>query len=159
MAVDYFLKIDGISGDSQDRNFKDQIVLLSWSWGGEQKSAVHTGSTGSGAGKVEIHPLTVTKHYDKSSVSMFKSLTTGTHSANALLSAVKAGANGKPYLKIDLKSVFVSSYVVTAVDEFPVESITFTFSQVTVEYFSQDEKGTVTSTGKSGWNIVTNQAI
>ena len=32
-AVDYFLKIDGIDGESQDSKHKDEIELESWSWG------------------------------------------------------------------------------------------------------------------------------
>jgi type VI secretion system secreted protein Hcp len=155
-AVDYFLKLDGITGESTDPNFKDQIPLLSFSHGGEQSSSVSTGTGGHGAGKVSLFPLTVTKHLDKSSVPTFKALTLGTHIANGTLSAVKSGANRKPYLKIDLKSVFVSSYVVSAVDEHPVESITYSFEQIKIEYFAQDDKGTVTSTGSAGWNTTTN---
>ena len=33
MAVDYFLKIDGIDGESQDDKHKDWIEVLSFSWG------------------------------------------------------------------------------------------------------------------------------
>ena len=69
---------------------------------------------------------------------------------------MKAGANRKPYLKIDLKSVFVSSYMVSAVDENPIESITLSFEQIKIEYFAQDDKGTVTSTGSASWNTTTN---
>jgi hypothetical protein len=37
--------------------------------------------------------------------------------------------------------------MVSAVDEAPVESITYAYEQIKVEYFSQDDKGTTTSTG------------
>jgi type VI secretion system secreted protein Hcp len=156
MAVDYFLKIDGIAGESQDPNFSAQIALTSFSLGGEQVSSISTNALGHGAGKVTMHPLTFTKPVDKSTVPFFKSLTLGTHSKSATLSAVKAGANRKPYLKIDLTSVFVTSYVLSAHDEIPVESIVLSFEEITIEYFSQDAKGTVTSTGKGGWNQTTN---
>jgi type VI secretion system secreted protein Hcp len=158
MAVDYFLKIDGITGEVKDPNFQDQIALSSFSWGGEQVTSISTAAAGHGAGKVTIHPLVVTKTFDKASVPLFKSLTIGTHAATATLSAVKAGANRKPYIKVDLKSVFVTSYVVTASDEIPIESVTLSYEQITIEYFSQDDKGTVTSTGKAGWNVTTNQS-
>jgi type VI secretion system secreted protein Hcp len=155
-AVDYFLKLDGIAGESKDTNFSGQISLLSFSHGGEQASSVGIGTGGHGVGKVTLHPLTITKPYDKSSVPHLKALATGQHIATATLSAVKAGANRKPYLKIDLKSVFVTSYMVSAVDEHPVESITYAFEQIKVEYFAQDDKGTTTSTGSVTVNVSTN---
>jgi len=154
--VDYFLKLDGIAGESKDTNFSGQIPLLSFTHGGEQSSSVSTGTSGHGAGKVSLHPFTVTKHLDKSSVPHFKALTLGTHIATGTLSAVKAGANRKPYLKIDFKSMFVTSYMVSAVDEHPVESITYAFEQIKIEYFAQDDKGTTTSTGSASWNVSTN---
>jgi type VI secretion system secreted protein Hcp len=155
-AVDYFLKLDGITGESKDPNFTGHIALLSFSHGGEQSSSVGTTTGGHGAGKVSLHPLTVTKPVDKSSVPQWKALTLGTHIATGTLSAVKAGANRKPYLKIDLKSVYISSYMISAVDEHPIESITYSFEQIKIEYFAQDDKGTVTSTGSAGWNVTTN---
>ena len=36
MAVDYFLKIDGIEGESKDSKHAKEIDLLSWSWGASQ---------------------------------------------------------------------------------------------------------------------------
>ncbi len=33
MAVDYFLKIDGIAGESTDDKHKEWIDVLSFSWG------------------------------------------------------------------------------------------------------------------------------
>ena len=61
MAVDYFLKIDGITGEVKDPNFQDQIALSSFSWGGEQVTSISTAAAGHGAGKVTIHPLVVPK--------------------------------------------------------------------------------------------------
>ena len=33
MAVDMFLKLDGIKGESLDATHKDEIDVLAWSWG------------------------------------------------------------------------------------------------------------------------------
>jgi len=145
--VDFFLQLDGIKGESKDTNFSGQIPLLSFSHGAEQTSSVSTQTGGHGTGKVTLHPFTVTKHYDTSSVPHLKAIATGQHIANGVFSAVKAGANRKPYLKYTFQSLFVTSYMVSAVDEAPVESITYAYEQIKVEYFSQDDKGTTTSTG------------
>ena len=53
MAVDYFLDLDGIQGESQDEKFKDKIQVLSWSWGASNVSSV-AGTGGSGTGKVDM---------------------------------------------------------------------------------------------------------
>ena len=49
-SVDYFLKIDGIKGESGDSKHKDEIDVLSWSWGETQQGASGQGRTTSRAG-------------------------------------------------------------------------------------------------------------
>ena len=157
MAVDYYLKIDGIQGEATDQDFKDQINLLSFSWSGSQVSSAGTRTAGSGAGKVELSDFSVTKHFDKSSPQLFKSLVAGTHGATAILSAVKAGASGKPFLKISFEELFVTSQHISASDELPTESVSFSYKQIKIEYSTQNEKGTLTAVGSVMYNIGTNK--
>ena len=157
MAVDYYLKIDAVQGESTDQDFKDQINILSFSWGGHQVSSAGTRSAGSGAGKVELADFSVTKHYDKSSPQLFKALVAGTHSATATLSAVKAGAGGKPFLKISFEELFVTSQHISATDELPTESVSFSYKQIKIEYSTQNEKGTLTAVGSVTYNNGTNK--
>ena len=65
MAVDYYLKLEGIEGESQDSSHKNEIQLLSWSWGASNVSSV-AGTGGSGAGKVDLSDFSVMTHFDKS---------------------------------------------------------------------------------------------
>ncbi len=58
MAVDYFLKLDGIDGESADSNHKNEIQIMSWSWGAANVSSV-AGTGGSGAGKVSLGDFTI----------------------------------------------------------------------------------------------------
>lgn len=157
MAVDYYLKIDAVQGEATDQDFKDQINILSFSWGGSQVSSAGTRSAGSGAGKVELADFSVTKHYDKSSPQLFKALVAGTHSPTAVLSAVKAGAGGKPFLKITFDELFVTSVQISATDELPTESVSFSYKQIKIEYSTQNEKGTLTPTGSVTYNQGTNK--
>jgi type VI secretion system secreted protein Hcp len=94
MAVDYFLKLDGIQGEATDHNFKDQIQLLSFSWGGTRSVRLH-GTGGSGAGKVDLSDFSVTKHLDKSSP-LFKALTRDAH-RHRDFERVKAGATASRF--------------------------------------------------------------
>ncbi len=55
MALNTFIKIDGIKGESQDAKHKDEIDVLSWSWALEQSAAIPPGGGGA-AGKVSSCP-------------------------------------------------------------------------------------------------------
>jgi type VI secretion system secreted protein Hcp len=43
MAVDFFLKLDGIPGESKDKAHKGEIDVLAWSWGMSQSGTMHMG--------------------------------------------------------------------------------------------------------------------
>lgn len=157
MAVDFFLKLDGIQGESSDENHKDEITLLSWSWGGSQVSGV-SGTGGSGAGKVDLQHLSIMKYFDKASPKLFKSLTTGTHIKTGTLSAVKSGADGKPFLKIDFEELFVSSLQSSGSSEIPSESVSFSYNKIKVDYSVQNEQGNLASTGPVSFDLKQNKA-
>jgi type VI secretion system secreted protein Hcp len=156
MAVDYFLKLDGIQGEAADSNHKNWIQLLSFSWGGSQISSV-AGTGGSGAGRVDLSDFTIAKHLDKGSTPLFKALTNGQHIKTGNLEAVKAGAGGKPFLKIDFQELFVTAQHLTATDELPSESVSFSYNQIKVEYSTQNEQGVVTTTGSVTYNVKENK--
>lgn len=157
MAVDYFLKLDGIEGESEEEKHKNQIQLLSWSWGASNVSSV-AGTGGSGAGKVSLSDFTVMAFFDKSTPKFFKAICAGTHIPKGTMEAVKAGAEGKPYLKVDFTELFVTSLQISASGEIPSVSLSFTYNEIKIEYFKQDEKGNVTSTGEVKYNMKQSKA-
>jgi type VI secretion system secreted protein Hcp len=156
MAVDVYLKLDGIQGEATDEAFKDQIKVISYSWGGTQRSSVASGS-GSGAGKVDLADLNIMKFYDKASPAMFKSLVAGTHVKSGVLSAVKAGSGNKPFLKLTLEELFVTAINVSASDEVPTESVSFSYRSVKVEYSTQNSQGVLTAVGSVTYDLGTNK--
>jgi type VI secretion system secreted protein Hcp len=155
MAVDFFLKLDGITGESVDDKHKDWIQILSWSWGASQVTSV-AGTGGSGAGKADLSDFSIMKFLDKASTPLFKSLTTGGHIKTGSMEAVKAGGNGKPFLKVDFQELFVTSQQLSASSEVPTESVSFSYNQIKVEYSTQDEKGVITTAGSVTFNTKTN---
>lgn len=156
MAVDYFLKLDGISGESVDDKHSGWIQISSWSWGGSQISSV-AGTGGSGAGKIDVSDFSVMKYLDKASTPTFKSLAFGTHIKTGSMEAVKSGAGGKPFLKIDFQELFVTNQNFSATDEIPRESVSFSFNQIKIEYSQQNEQGIVTTTGAVTYNVKQNK--
>jgi type VI secretion system secreted protein Hcp len=107
-AVDYFLKIDGIKGESQDTAHKDEIDILSFSWGMAQQGTAAKGG-GMGAGKVAVHDITVTKQVDMASPKLFDACATGKHIASAQITCRKAGGSAIEYWTIKLTDILISS--------------------------------------------------
>jgi type VI secretion system secreted protein Hcp len=156
MAVDYFLKLDGIDGESQDSNHKNQIQIMSWSWGGSQVSSV-AGTGGSGAGKADLSDFSIMTYFDKATPKFFKNLGAGTHIKSGTMEAVKSGADGKPYLKVDFKELFVSSLQISGSSEIPTVSLSFTYNEIKIDYSVQDENGNLKSTGPITYNTKENK--
>jgi type VI secretion system secreted protein Hcp len=156
MSVDYYLKLDGIEGEAVSAGFEKQITLLSFSWGGSQTTSV-AGTGGSGAGKVNLSDISFMKNYDKASPQLFKSMTLGTHIKTGVVSATKAGSGGKPFLKISLGELFVTSLQDAASSEIPSESVSFSYNTIKVEYSTQNEQGILTAVGAVSYDVKTNK--
>ena len=144
MAADVFLKIDGIKGESKDDKHKDEIEVLAWNWAETQTGSASRGG-GMGSGKVEMHDITFTKYVDKATPKLISACAKGDHIPKAELAMRKAGGEQKEYLKISLDDVLVSSYATSGSGggENPTENISLNFGKITVEYFEQDNKGTI----------------
>lgn len=108
MAVDMFIKLDGIKGEAQDKTWKDQIDILAWSWGVSNSGTTHMGS-GSGAGRAAFQDISITKWIDKSSPILFQMTTTGKHIPAGQLVCRKAGGTQMEYILIDIKDILVTS--------------------------------------------------
>lgn len=159
MAVDIFLNIQGIQGESKDDKHKNEIELLSWSWGATQAGSAARGG-GMGSGKVEMQDLTFTKNIDKSTPKLILFCAKGEHIPKAALVMRKAGGDQKEYLKINLDDVLISSFQTSGANggDTPVESVSINFGKISFEYFEQDNKGTMTSAGKATYDLKANKA-
>jgi len=82
MAVDIFIKIDGIPGESTDRDHRDEIEASSYSWG-ETNTGAHAFAGGGGAGRVSMQDLHFTTTVSKASPSLMLHCATGQHIKNA----------------------------------------------------------------------------
>ncbi|MDN5514252.1 type VI secretion system tube protein Hcp [Ectopseudomonas composti] len=162
MAVDIFIKIGDIKGESQDKTHKDEIEVLNWSWGMSQSGNMHTG-TGGGAGKVSIQDLSLTKFVDKASPNLMMHCSSGKHVPKVTLTVRKAGGDSQvEYLIINLEEVLISSLSTggSGSDDRLIENITLNFAKVTVDYQPQKADGTKDGGPiKYGWNIRSNIKI
>jgi type VI secretion system secreted protein Hcp len=155
MAVDMFLKLGNIKGESLALDHTGEIEVLTWSWGCAQTGTTHSG-TGGGTGTASVQDLVISKILDMSSPTIVQSCCQGVHFSQAVLTLRKAGGTEPvEYLKITLNDVLISGYRVNlGAGEQVNEIITLNFAQYTVEYQPQDNNGAKKGgvvTGK--WNI------
>jgi type VI secretion system secreted protein Hcp len=151
--VDYFLKIDGIQGESRDAKHKNEIELVSFGWGVDVASG-GGGGGGGGGGKARFEPFHFTMLTNKASPQLFLSAASGKHLKEATLSVRRAGKQALEYLKIKFTEVFVSSFHEEAGEEPPTELIAFDFGRIEIEYGAQ--RG---GTERAGWDVKKNVKI
>src|SRR5690348_9578917 len=138
-AVDYFLKIDGIEGESQDAKHKAEIDVQSWSWG-ETNMGTSAAGGGSGAGKVHMQDFHFTMHVNKSAPKLLLACASGQHIPKATLTCRKAGTDQQEFLVINFTDLLVSSYQTggsSGGEVIPVDQISLNYSKIEYEYKEQ----------------------
>ncbi len=161
MAVDMFLKLDGIKGESKDHKHPDEIQIESFSWGMNQTGTFGAGG-GGGAGKVAIQDISITKYVDKSSPVLMAHCANGKHIKEALVTFRKAGEKPLEYLKIKLSDLLVSSVQESGHGggDLLLESATFNFGTVRVEYLEQARTGGAQGGPVMfGWDVKKNEKV
>jgi type VI secretion system secreted protein Hcp len=142
MAIDSFLKLGTLKGESVVKGFEDQIQLLSWGWGMTQTGTTHTAS-GGGAGKVDVSDLQISKHVDAASPMLALACCKGTHYDSATLTMRKAGGTALEYVTITLTDLIVTSYSVSegGGGDLLTDTVTLNFSKFKYSFQPQDNKG------------------
>ena len=160
MAVDMFIKIGDIKGESKDGTHKESIDILAWSWGLSQSGTFSQGG-GGGAGKVSVQDISLTKYVDASSTALMLAACKGTHIKQATLTVRKAGDKPLEYIKITLDSVLVSSLSTggSGGEDRLTENVSLNFAKFKVEYTTQAETGGKGVTSTAAWDITANKPV
>ena len=153
MAVDYFLKIDGIQGESQDKTHKNEIEIESFSWGAAQTGTASHGG-GMGAGRVSVQDFNFMMQVNKASPKLFLACAQGEHIKNAVLTCRKAGKEQQEFLKVSFTDLMVSSYQ-TGGGEAPMDAIALNFSKMEMEYKEQKADGSLGGAIKAHYDMKT----
>jgi type VI secretion system secreted protein Hcp len=152
---DAFLKLTGIKGESADAKHKGEIDILSFSVGASQTGHGHVGG-GSGAGKIDVADIVITKYVDAATVDLFKYCATGKHIDEAVLVCRKAGGTPLEFLKYTMKQVLISRVDIAGSsqgDVRPHETISLHFRSFEQTYTPQDEKGGAKPSSKFGYDL------
>ena len=160
MAVDYFLKIDGIPGESQDDKHKGEIDLMSWSWG-ESQTGTRGAGGGGGAGKVDMQDFHFVMHVNKATPKLILACAGGDHIKKAILTCRKAGKTQQEFLLYTFSDLLISSYQTggSSGDVVPVEQVSFNYTKIEVEYKAQKADGSLDGAIKAGWDTKAGKSI
>ncbi len=159
MAVDMFIKIGDIKGESTDKKHANEIDVLAWSWGMSNSGTTHTGG-GGGSGKANVQDLSFTKYVDAASHALLLACSNGQHHKKANLYVRKAGGKGAAieYIKIEMDEVLVTSVSTggSGGEDRLTENVTLNFAKVKFEYTPQKPDGTPDATKSMVYNIAEN---
>ena len=143
MAADIFAKIGDIKGESLDAKHKDEVEVLSWSWGVSRAVGATAGS-GAGVGKASFRDFVITHHIDKASPLLLKACATGEHIKEATITVRKAGSKAQQeYLIVKMSDVVVSNVDQSGADATTAETVSLVFGKVEYEYKPQKIDGSL----------------
>lgn len=160
MAVDMFLKLKGVKGESEDDKHKGENDVLAWSWGMSQSGTMHVGG-GGGAGKANFQDLGITKWVDSGSVTLMQCCAKGTHIPEGTLIVRKAGDKPLEYIKLAIKEILVSSVSTggSGGEDRLTENVSLNFREWKMTYTPQDDKGGAGTAVEFGFNIAKNVPV
>lgn len=142
----YYIKFDGVDGESKDTDHKGSIEIDSYSWGLSRPTTSRS-SNGGASGAIILEDLHVAGGVDAASPVLLQSLATGKHIAKAVLHVRKSGGDQSDYHKVELSDVLVSSVRVRSVNgEEPVEEVTLNFASLTDSFTAPDGQGGLATT-------------
>ena len=158
MAVDMFLKIDGIIGESADAKHKGWIDVLSFGWGATNPALLSGGGTGTG--KASIQDFTFVKTPDLATAKLFKGVVTGEHHQEATLSLVKAGDTQQEFMRIKMSDVLITGYQTGgSAGMLPAEQCSFSFSKVELATAEQKADGSLGGWEIFAWDVEANKSV
>jgi type VI secretion system secreted protein Hcp len=163
MAIDVYLSIEGIKGESADSAHIGWIEVTSAQWGVKQpKSATASTAGGHTAERCEHKSIALTKLADLASPILMQTASAGKTIPKARLEFMRADGDGKPvkYYEVELENVLIGSMdQVVHPDSGLHDSFTLKFSKVKWKYTKQNIGGGTGGSTTGGWDLATNKIV
>lgn len=161
MAIDVYLQIDGIKGESMDDRHKDWIECSSVHWSIMQPKSATT-STGGGhtAERAELDDILFSKITDLSSPILMQSCAMGKTIPKAKFEFMRADGSGQPikYFEIELENVLIGM-ITPGIEPGAIlsENVCLKFSKVKWKYTQQKVGGGSGGNTTGGWDLSSNK--
>ena len=162
-GVPYFLKIDGIAGDSTDAKHKGEIEVESFAWGVSNSASPGVGSGGGGAGKAAFEDLNIVAAFGSAGPRLFEACATGEHLPTAVLTGRQSGGKAQfEFVTLTLSDVLVSAYrtgVSTADAVIPSDEFSLAYAKLQIEHKAQTPTGAVGGSTVAGFDVKANAKL
>jgi type VI secretion system secreted protein Hcp len=161
MAIDAYLSIEGIKGESADSAHSGWIEITSAQWGVTQpRSATASTAGGHTSERCEHKNIALTKLADLASPVLMQTASAGKTIPKAKLEFMRADGDGKPvkYYELELENVLIGSmnqvlHPGSGVHDF----FTLKFSKVKWKYTKQNIGGGASGVTTGGWDLAANK--
>jgi len=161
MAIDAYLKIEGINGESEDDKHKNWIEVSNVLYAINQPMA-ETVSTAGGltSGRAELFPVNFTKLADIASPVLLQTCATGKTIPKAVFEFMRADSDGKPipYFKIELENLMIASITPDSGDGGVIqERVQLAYARIKWNYTRQSIRGGAQGNTSGGWDCSANK--
>jgi type VI secretion system secreted protein Hcp len=158
-GADYYLKIDGVDGESKAEKQVGSLQIESFSFGASNTGSAVTGQ-GLGTGKVSMQDFHFMVSHSKASASLFGLSCSLKHIPKVVLSCRKSGDGDVPvdYMVVTFKECVISNYQTggsNGSNSLPMDQISFNFTNIKFETKIQDEKGIIKSGTEASYDLKT----
>lgn len=161
MAIDVYLQIDGIKGESADSSHQGWIEIRSAQWGVAQpKSATASTAGGHTAERCEHRTLSLAKLSDLSSPILMQSCSMGKTLPKARLEFMRADGDGArvKYYEVELENVLIANMEQMVHEGSILEDhVGLRFSKVRWKYSQQKVGGGLGGNTAGGWDLAANK--
>jgi len=160
---DWFLKIDGIDGESTDSKHSKEIEVLAYTFTISQSGTFDSGTGGGSTGRAGWHPFVFVAKTSKASPKLALACATGQHLASAILTCRKAGKDPQEFWQVHLKHVTVYAYKHSdsgdTTPPTPLDVFALAFSQIQWQYKPQKPDGSLDSPVTAGYDLAANKTL
>ena len=161
MAIDVYLQIDGIKGESTDDKHPGWIECKSVNWEVLQPKSA-TASTGGGhtAERTEHKDIIVSKLADLATPLLLQNCSSGKTIPKAKLEFLRADGKGEriKYFEIELENILISSVAPSvAQGDILTEELSLKYSKVKWKYTQQKVGGGSGGNTSGGWDLAANK--
>jgi type VI secretion system secreted protein Hcp len=162
MAIDVYLQIEGIKGESQDDKHKDWIEVTGIHWGIHQpRSASASTAGGHTAERVEMSDISFSKLADLSSPILAQTCAAGKTIPKAKFEFFRADGNGTrvKYFEMVLTNVLVGMVKphLGGSESYLTETVSLKFSKINFSYTQQKIGGGAGGSTVGGWDLAANK--